>query len=94
MGVGREAKLWFDVDSGGGKDETCGGESGGKDASKTMQTHLKTWSPNGSSGVPHAHRGAGSVGKRGRRSFCLIAIVNSQLARQFEGMLRQRPMRG
>jgi len=36
VGVGREAKLWFDVDSGGGKDEACGGESGGEGASKTI----------------------------------------------------------
>lgn len=36
VGVRREAKLWFDVDSGGGKDEACGGESGGEGASKTI----------------------------------------------------------
>ena len=36
VGVGREAKLWFDVDSGGGKDEACGGESRGEGASKTI----------------------------------------------------------
>ena len=36
VGVGREVKLWFDVDSEGGKDEACSGESGGEGASKTI----------------------------------------------------------
>ncbi len=40
VGVGSEAKLWFDVDSGGGKDEACGGESGGEGASKTIMDEV------------------------------------------------------
>ena len=105
MGVGREVKLWFDVDSGGGKDEASGGESGGEGASKTITDKVlganfadadafKNMVTKWIKWVPHAHRGAGSVGKRGRRSFHLIVVVNSQLARRFEGTLRQRPMRG
>ena len=59
-----------------------------------MRVHLKTWSPNGSSGVWQAHRGVESGGNSGRRSLRLRAVVNSQLVRRLDGTLRQRPMRG
>jgi hypothetical protein len=55
---------------------------------------FKTWSSNGSRGVPQARRGVESRGNRGRRSLRLSAVVNSQLARWLDGRLRQRPMRG
>ena len=59
-----------------------------------MRTHLKTWSPKGSTRVLHVHLGMESGGKMGKRSLRLIAVVNSQLARRFDGTLRQRPMSG
>ena len=50
-------------------------------------THLKMWSPKISTMVPHAQIGWLVVGYRGRRSLCLMLVLNCQLRRRLCGLL-------